>query len=154
MRAALLILPLVGAALLVAADLSTLYTVRVGDSVAPGASSSAGAHHGYALALVAAAAVLMALGAVRGGSRPAAVALAVLGLAALGVALLADRPVTDDTGLYGEAYAAARAEAGPALGLALAGGAAIVAGAALILLTARRSGRRDPSRGRTPASAP
>ena len=62
----------------------------------------------------------MAVGAVRGRSRPAAVALAVLGLAALGVALLADRPVTDDTGLYGEAYAAARAEAGPAVALELA----------------------------------
>jgi len=152
-RAALLILPLAGAALLVAADFSTLYEVRVGDSVPPGASSSAGGHHGYALALVAAAAAVMAVGAVRGRSRPAALALAALGLAALGVALLADRPVTDDTGLYGETYAAARAEAGPAVALALAGGAAIVAGAiALLVLTPR--GRRDPSPGRTPASAP
>ena len=154
MRAALLLLPLAGAALLVAAEFSTLYEVRVGDSVAPGASSSAGAHHGYALLVVAAAAVLMAVGAVRGGSRPAAVALAVLGIAALGVALLADLPVTDDTGLYGEAYAAARAEAGPAVTLELLGGAAIVAGAALILGTASRGGRRGQSPGRTRASAP
>jgi hypothetical protein len=153
-RAALLILPLAGAGLLVVAEFSTLYEVHVGATVPPGASSDAGAHHGYALALVAAAAAVMAVGAVRGRSRPAAVALAVLGAAALGVALLADRPVTDDTGLYGETYAAARAEAGPALALELVGGAAILAGAVLILLAPSRPGRRDPSPGRRAASAP
>ena len=155
MRAVLPILPLAGAGLLVAAEFATLYEVHVGDSVAPGAGSSAGAHHGYALLVIALAVVLVTAGAVLGRSRPAAIALALLGIAALGVALLADRPVTDDTGLYGEAYDAARAVTGPALRLELLGGAAILAGAALLLAWpgATRPARRDPSRGRTRASA-
>jgi hypothetical protein len=155
-RALLAILPLAGAALLAAAEFATLYEVRVGDTVPPGASSSAGAHHGYALLLVALGAAVMTAGAVAGRSRPAAIALGLLGIAALGIALLADRPVTDDTGLFGEAYAAARAVAGPALRLELAGGVAILAGAALLVLWPGTTppGRRDPSRGRTAASAP
>jgi hypothetical protein len=152
-RAALWILPLAGVALLVAAEFSTLYEVRAGDSVVPGSSTTAGAHHGYALLVVAAAAAVMTVGAVAGRSRPAAVALGLLGLAAIGIALLADRPVTDDTGLYGDAYEAAEAVAGPSVRLAVAGGAAIAAGAvALLLLTP--GAPRDPSPGRTPASAP
>ena len=151
-KAALLILPLAGVALLVAAEFSTLYEVRVGDSVAPGATTTAGAHHAYALLVIAVAAGVMTFGAVVGGSRPAAVALLLLGLAAIGVELLADRPVTDDTGLYGEAYEAARAVAGPAVALELAGGAAIVAGAVALLAVSRR-GRPGPSPGRTAASA-
>src|SRR5829696_7304756 len=148
-------LPLAGAALLVAGEFSTLYEVRVAGSVPPGASSSAGAHHGYALAVVAAAVAVMAFGAVIGRSRPAAIALWLLAIAALGIALLADRPVTDDTGLYGRTYDAARAVAGPALRLELAGSAAILAGAALILFVpVSRRALRDPSRGRRPASSP
>lgn len=154
-RAVLAILPLAGAGLLVAAEFATLYEVRVGDSVPPGASSSAGAHHGYALLVIALAVGMMTAFAVAGGSRPAAIALALLGLVALGIALLADRPATGEEGLYGEAYAAARAVAGPALRLELLGGAAILAGAALLVLWpgATPPGRRDPSRGRTAASA-
>ena len=151
MRAALLILPLAGLGLLVAAEFSTLYEVRVGDSVAPGSATTAGSHHGYALLLVAAAAGAMTFGAAR-GSRPAAVALGLLGLAAIAIALLADRPVTDDTGLYGEAYEAARAVAGPALTLELLGGAAILVGAVALFALSPRD-RRDPSPGRTAASA-
>ena len=150
-RAALLILPLVGLGLLVAAEFSTLYEVRVGDSVAPGSATTAGSHHGYALLVVAAAVGLMTFGAAR-GSRPAAVALGLLGLAAIAIALLADRPVTDDTGLYGEAYEAARAVAGPALTLELVGGAAILVGAVALFALSPRD-RRDPSPGRTAASA-
>jgi hypothetical protein len=152
-RVALLILPLAGAALLVAAEFSTLYEVRVGGSVAPGASTSAGDHHGYALLLIALAVGVMTFGAVAGRSRPAAVALALLGIAAIGIALLADRSVTDDTGLYGEAYEAARAVAGPSVALAVAGGAAIFAGAVVLLAVSRRD-RPGPSPGRTAASAP
>jgi hypothetical protein len=155
LRAALAIAPLAGAALLVAAELSTLYEVRVGSSVPAGASSSAGAHHGYALLVIAVAAAVMTAGAVAGRSRPAAMALWLLGIAALGIALLADRPVTDDTGLYGRTYDAASAVAGPALTLELAGGAAILAGAALLLFVpgATRWGRPGPSPGRRAASA-
>ena len=151
-RAALLILPLAGLGLLVAAEFSTLYEVRVGDSVAPGSAITAGSHHGYALLVVAAAVGVMTFGAAVGRSRPAALALGLLGLAAIAIALLADRPVIDDTGLYGEAYEAARAIAGPALTLELLGGAAILVGAVALFALSPRD-RRDPSPGRTAASA-
>ena len=152
-RAALSFLPLAGAALLVAAEFSTLYEVRVGDAVPPGGSTSAGPTTATRSLVIALAAAVMTFGAVPGRSRPAAVALGLLGVAAIGIALLADRPVTDDTGLYGEAYEAAEAVAGPAVALAVAGGAAIVAGA-IALLVAHPGARRDPSPGRTPASGP
>ena len=115
LRYALLILPLTGAGLLVAAEFSTLYDVRVVTAVPEGGAYAAGPHHGYALALIAAAIVVMAAGAVLGGSRPAAVALALLALAALAVALLVDLPDVHETGLIGRTYDAARAEprAGP-----------------------------------------
>ena len=125
LRYALLILPLTGAGLLVAAEFSTLYDVRVVTAVPEGGSYAAGPHHGYALALIAVAIVIMAAGAVLGGSRPAAVALALLALAALAVALLVDLPDVHETGLVGRTYDAARAEPRSGLYLEIAGGRAI-----------------------------
>ena len=52
----------------------------------------------------------MAFGAWR-GSRPAAFAVAVLGLAALLIVLLVDLPDVDATGLYGRDYEQAEASA-------------------------------------------
>jgi hypothetical protein len=51
----------------------------------------------------------MAWGAVRGGSRPAAIAALVLALIALGVALLVDLPDLNETGLIGRTYDEAQA---------------------------------------------
>jgi hypothetical protein len=137
---------LAGALLLLAAELSPLYTVVVGALGTPRRSVSAGSHHGYALALVALAAVVMTLGALR-GAPAAAVALAVLGAVALIVALAIDLPATRATGTLREAisFADARARAGRGLALEIAGAAALlVAGIGLLLAGAR--GRR---RGRT-----
>ena len=143
-RPALLVLPLVGAALLVAAEFSTLYDVRVVTTIPAGASYSTGAHHGYAQLVIAAAVVVMAIGAVLGGSRPAAVAVLVLGAAALVVALVVDLPVTDDTGLYGQTYDEAQAEAAAGLTLEIVGGCCVLLGGALLLVVrpARRRGWR------------
>jgi hypothetical protein len=69
-----------------------------------------GSHHGYALLIIAVVAALMALGAWR-GSRPAAIAVAALGIAALLIVLLVDAPDVDATGLYGRDYEQARAAA-------------------------------------------
>ena len=93
----------------------------------------------------------MALGAVLGGSRPAAVALLVLAAAALAVALLADLPDVHETGLIGETYDAARAEPRTGLYLEIAGGCAALVGAALIMLARPEPRRRSP--GRRPAPA-
>ena len=152
LRAALLVLPLAGAALLVAAELSTLYDVRVVTAVPEGGSFSAGGHHGYAQGLIAVGIAVMSVGAVLGGSRPAAVAVLVLAAASLAVALVVDLPDVHETGLIGRTYDAARAEPRAGLYLEIAGGCAALLGAALILVA--RPPRRTRSRDRGTAAAP
>ena len=151
-RLALLALPLAGAGLLVAAEFSTLYDVRVVTAVPAGGSFSAGGHHGYAQAVIAVAIVVMSLGAVLGGSRPAAVAVLVLAAGALAVALLVDLPDVHETGLIGRTYDAAVAEPRAGLYLEIAGGCAALVGAALILV-ARPEPRRPPRSRRTAAGS-
>jgi hypothetical protein len=76
----------------------------------------------------------MGSGAAFGRSRPAAVALVVIGVVVLGITLLVDLPASDETGLIGRRYAAAEATAGPGLWLELVGGAlAVVAGLVRLL---------------------
>jgi hypothetical protein len=71
----------------------------------------------------------MGIGAAFGRSRPAAVALIVIGVVAVGIALLSDLPASDDTGLIGRDYDQAEASAGIGLWLELIGGIlAVVAG--------------------------
>jgi len=144
LQIALLALPLVGAGLLVAAELSTLYDVRVVTAVPEGGSFSAGGHHGYALAV-------MAVGAVLGGSRPAAVAVVVLAVAALAIALAVDLPDVHETGLIGRTYEAARAAPRAGLYLEIAGGCAALVGGTLILLGGPQ--RRRPRQSRRTAAA-
>jgi hypothetical protein len=151
LQLALLSLPLAGAGLLVAAELSTLYDVRVVTAVPEGGSFSTGGHHGYALAVIAVAIVIMAVGAVMGGSRPAAVALLLLSLAALAIAVFVDLPDVHQTGLIGRTYDAAEAEPRAGLYLEIAGGCVALVGAALILVT--RPARRPRSRSRRTAVA-
>ena len=151
LQIALLALPLVGAGLLVAAEFSTLYDVRVVTAVPEGGSFSAGGHHGYALAVMAVGIVVMAVGAVLGGSRPAAVAVVVLAVAALAIALAVDLPDVHETGLIGRTYEAARAAPRAGLYLEIAGGCAALVGGTLILLAGPR--RRRPRRSRRTAVA-
>jgi len=151
LQIALLALPLVGAGLLVAAELSTLYDVRVVTAVPEGGSFSAGGHHGYALAVMAVGIVVMAVGAVLGGSRPAAVAVVVLAVAALAIALAVDLPDVHETGLIGRTYEAARAEPRAGLYLEIAGGCAALVGGTLILLVGPQ--RRRPRQSRRTAAA-
>jgi hypothetical protein len=147
LQIALLVLPLAGAALLVAAELSTLYEVRVVTAVPEGGAYSTGGHHGYAQAVIAVAIAVMAIGAVRGGSRPAAVAVLVLALGSLAIALLVDLPDVHETGLIGRTYEEAVAEPRAGLYLEIAGGCAALLGAALILLARPAPRRRSRSRG-------
>jgi hypothetical protein len=64
----------------------------------------------------------MGSGAAFGRSRPAAIALIVIGAVVLGITLLSDLPASDDTGLIGRDYAEASASAGPGLWFELVGG--------------------------------
>ena len=146
LQIALLALPLGGAGLLVAAEFSALYDVRVVTAVPEGGSFSAGGHHGYALGVMAVGIVAMAIGAVLGGSRPAAIAVVVQALAALAIALVVDLPDVNETGLIGRTYAAADAEPRAGLYLEIAGGCAVLVGGALILLARPQPRRRRRSR--------
>jgi len=119
--------------------------------VPEGGSFSAGGHHGYALAVMAVGIVVMAVGAVLGGSRPAAVAVVVLAVAALAIALAVDLPDVHETGLIGRTYEAARAEPRAGLYLEIAGGCAALVGGTLILLVGPQ--RRRPRQSRRTAAA-
>jgi hypothetical protein len=75
--------------------------------------------------------LVMGAGAAFGRSRPAAVALIVIGVVVLGITLLSDLPASDDTGLIGRDYAAADAAAGPGLWFELVAGVLAVCAGAL-----------------------
>jgi hypothetical protein len=105
-----LLVPLVlGALLLIVAEFLPLYEIRTITAVPAGGHKSTGAHHGYALLIVGLAMLPMAVGAVRGGSRPAAFALLALSVIALFVALAIDLPDLNETGLIGRTYDQAQA---------------------------------------------
>ncbi|MDQ3849470.1 MAG: hypothetical protein M3296_02485, partial [Actinomycetota bacterium] len=117
-RAPLAILALIGAALLVVAEFTAVVEVVVGSLETVVRSDPGRSHHAYALLIVAVAAVPMAVGALR-GARPAATALAVLGLVALGVALAVDLPDAHGSGRLPESVTFEDARARPGLGLYL-----------------------------------
>jgi hypothetical protein len=101
--------------------------------------------------VIAAAIVVMALGAVLGGSRPAAVAVLALAAGSLAIALLVDLPDVHETGLIGRTYDAAVAEPRAGLYLEVAGGCSALLGGALILIARPAPRRRARSRGTAPA---
>ena len=105
---------LLGAVLLIVAEFLPLYEIRAVTAVPEGGHHSTGGHHGYALGVVGLALLPMAWGAVRGGSRPAAIAALALSLIALFVALAIDLPDLNETGLIGRTYD--QAEARPRIG--------------------------------------
>jgi hypothetical protein len=104
--------------------------------------------HGGALVLLGLVGLAMAFGAGLGGSRPAAVALVVVGLVVLGIGLLADLPETNETGEIGRNFEGARAEPGAGFYFELIGGALMAAAGALRLT------QREQRPSTRPASSP
>jgi hypothetical protein len=94
--------------------------------------------NGGSFILLAGLTAFMAWGAGVGGSRPAAIALAVVGVAVLAWSLLVDLPVTNETGALGRNFegATAAAEAGLTIEI-VAGALALLAGAVRLLAPAR-----------------
>ena len=131
-RYGLLVLPFTACLLLVVAEFSNLYEINV--ITVTVATVKGGSHHGYALLVVGLAAALMAFGAVVGGSRPAALALALLAVVALVVVLVIDLPDLDETGIYGRDYEQAVASAGPGFYLETAGAVLLLIGAVTMLV--------------------
>src|SRR3954454_13786656 len=139
-------LALLGCLLLAVAEFTDLYSIHV--IAVTVKSATVGSHHGYALLIIALAAGAMAFGAVRGGSRAAAIARLALPVAALVIALAIDLPFVDDTGLYGRDFEQARAQAEIGFKLATAGAIVLLGGAVLMLVsgpTRRPIASPDPS---------
>ena len=158
LRNGLAALGVVGAALLAATPFLAVIEIAVG-----GTSRLAEAdtrlegweRHGPALLVLGAFAAALAVGAAR-GARPAAVALGACGLAALGLALVVDRPDLDETGLIGALYAEAEAGPGPGWYTEIAGATLLVLAAAGLLLAERRgrAGIMAAARGEGAAAPP
>lgn len=94
--------------------------------------------NGGAFLLLAILGGVMAWGAGIGGSRPAAVALVVLGAIVLGWALLVDLPVTNETGALGRNFEGATAAAGPGLTIEIVAGVLVLAAGVVRLLAPAR----------------
>lgn len=149
--APILALGLLGGLLLVAAELSTVASVEipgrtcreVADVRAVNRCELSGLErHGGALLLLGGLGGLMAVGAGRGHSGPAGVALTAIAVIVLGFALLGDLPETNEVGAVGVTYEGAAGKAGPGLFLEIAGGLLLGAGGLLSLSTRRKASRR------------
>jgi hypothetical protein len=140
---------LVAAVLLVVTEFSTIASVDVASGsceviqdtnpeLADRCELSGFERNGGAFILLAVLAGAMAWGAGIGGSRPAAVTLAVVGVAVLAWALLVDLPETNETGVLGRNFegATAAAEAGLTIEI-VAGALALAAGVVRLLAPAR-----------------
>lgn len=151
-----LVAGLAGSLLIVLSDFTTLRSVKVltascGDLADPALRGSCvtrgGEEHAYAFVLLGVAAMVMTWGATMGRSRPAAAALAVIGLAVLVIAFVTDVPDIDKTGVLGERFEQARASAGPGLWMEIAGGG-IAFATGVFAATARAGRKRKAARDR------
>jgi hypothetical protein len=139
---------LVAAVLLFASEFSTVASVDVASgsceviqdtdpALADRCQLSGFERNGGSFLLVGAVIAAMGWGAGIGRSRPAAVALVVLGVGVVVWALAVDLPVTKQTGALGESFAGASAAAGAGLWLELVAGA-LAAGAGVAALFLQR----------------
>lgn len=136
-----------GALALLATEFTTIFSVdvltsgtceEIADPAARDACQTSGfEQHGGAFVLLGLLALVMALGAGRGRSRPAATALVAIGAVVLAFAVARDLPKANDTGLVGIRYEEARAGPRTGLYLEIGGGVLCVAAGALGLLTGR-----------------
>jgi uncharacterized membrane protein len=90
-----------GALLLVVAEFTTLFTVHVETRSAPIKTVATGSHHSYALLLIGVVVAVLAIAVWRDTSRPALLAIGMLGVVALLIALLGDLPDAHASGLAG-----------------------------------------------------
>ena len=142
LRVALLALTVVACVLLIVAEFTDLNEIRIVTVTREGVG--VGGHHGYALLIIALAALVMGYGAFR-GSRPAGIALAVLGAAALLVVLLVDLPDVDATGLYGRDYEQAESQAAIGFYLETAGAILLLVAGVLTAVLGRQAPAPAPA---------
>ncbi|MEA2330921.1 MAG: hypothetical protein QOH58_1059 [Thermoleophilaceae bacterium] len=136
---------LVAAVLLVATEFSTVASVDVGNTsceviqdsspeLADRCELSGFERQPFVRTLLGLGIAAMALGAGVGRARPAAVALLVFGALVLGLALLVDLPVTNETGALGSSFEGARGQAGIGLTFEIVAGVLALGAAGLRLL--------------------
>lgn len=142
---ALLTLAVVGAALLIAADFSTLVQIKVITVVKERLTGHD--QHSWAMAVLGLAALPLAWGAARRHARPAMLGLVLIGVAALLIALIGDLPDTRETGVIGQRYEEAAAQAGAGFYLETGGALLLlVAGVGGLVLIPANSPTRPASR--------
>jgi hypothetical protein len=146
---------LIGALLLVVAELTTLYDVNTALSRTPYKSIGTGPNHAYALIPIALLAVMLSLGGARHRSRSALLALGALGIVTLLIALVGDLPDADATGEVSHAGHYVTAKSSPQTGLYLEtlGAAALVMTCGLGILLGGPAPRPTASRSSRRASA-
>jgi hypothetical protein len=122
---------LLAALLLVVAEFTALYQIHVATNSVPIKSVSGGSNHSYAMLVIGLAAAALGISVWRTGSRPALLALGVLGVVALVIALVGDLPDSHASGLAGSAsHGYVNASSTPSAGLYLE-----TLGAILLILT-------------------
>jgi amino acid transporter len=137
LRIVLAIAAVAGAICLVVATFSTIIEITVGTTskIADRDTQLSGwDRHSVSLVLIAAFALVMSAGALR-GARPAMAAVAVAGIVVLLIALIGDLPDVHKTGVIGQLYD--NATANPKIGYyleTLGGALLLVAGGGLLLL--------------------
>ena len=150
-----LALGVIGAVLIVVAELSTIVKIDVlttgtceeiaDPKVRDACDSSGFEQHGGAFILLGVAALAMAWGAGLGASRPAAAALVAIGAVVLAFSLIRDVPKADDTGLVGLQYEEAEAKPGSGLYMEIVGAGLLMLGGLVRLRRAGISPSRDES---------
>jgi hypothetical protein len=136
---------LAGAAMLIAADFTTLVQIKVITVVKE--SLPGHEQHSWAMTIVGLAALPLAYGAARGRSRPAMIGLIVLGAVVLFIALAKDLPDTRSEGVIGVRYESAHAS--PGAGFYLETGGAVLlllAGVGGLVLSPTKSATSSASR--------
>jgi hypothetical protein len=118
------LLGVLGGALLCLTEVSSVVQIRVGDVVR--ATESGHTQHGWALLVLGLAALPLAWAAAVRRSRPAALGLLAIGIAALLFWGVGDLPDTRRVGEFGIRYEDAHAGAGVGLWLELVGGVVLV----------------------------
>jgi hypothetical protein len=147
----------IGAALLVVAEFTPLFTIHSSAYGATVRTERTGAHQSYALIPVALLAAVLTIVAARSRSRAALLGVGVLGLVALGIALLGDLPDAQATGFIGNPQALTPASSSPSTGLYLETLGAIIlliAAGTGLLLPAAPGGRTARRRASEPSSTP
>jgi uncharacterized membrane protein len=146
LRAAILAGSLLGALLMIVAEFTTLFTVHVETSSRPIKTVTTGPHHSYALLLIALVVAGLALAVWRDSSRPALLAIGLLGVVALLIALLGDLPDAHATGLAGSSttrYVDARSTPSAGLYLETLGAVVLMITCGVGFIALGAPGRRD-----------